>query len=1397
MDFCDSGACTRVTSAPFTYTWNITSSTANGTHSWFAIPYDSDLNAGKQFGPLYLNISLPPPPPIDINLMSRGTPIASVTSPTGSGSKNLNIIKDGVRPTVGSSNSSQQYDTYSGSTRSSDWIGYSFSSPQTFNRVVFQEGMHFWDGGWFYPSSLLKVQVRQSGSWVEAPSQTISPSYYSSAVNTQTAHGSSFESFTFDFPAIIGDAIRLYGTPGGSGAFISVAELEVWGKESVGGPVLTPLNATYYVALTGNDSNPGTQAAPWRTIQKAANTTTAGDTVLIGGGIYNAKVSFTKSGSVGKPITFKNVQGQAPVIDGVGLGGNGYTPLVDFSNVSYVTFDGFEVRNSAGMNVNIGGASHHLQLTNLNIHDSVGSSGIFISESSPVSTFTVIRGNRVYNNSLGGITLWLSSGGYYLIENNEVYGNRGNGNYDGIQVGGNSGGTHHVVVRNNIIHDNGSTDNGEDNLDMGGHSASNHYLSEGNTIYGTIGSVKLHANTEGAYMPPYHISRFNKITGIGNTTYGYPDPVVWYNNTFYNCGQCVFFWGDRADVSPGRSLGDSTYIGGDTGRMNWKNNIFIQKPGSSAYAILLAGPSGYNIDTRYNSVRFQNNLYEFSIGGKISWEDSSDIGKVFGSGINDAIFSSYKNSHAPDFPDTGSMLTTALHSQIFTDPANRDYRLVASSPAIDKGAPLTKTTNYGTNSTLLSLERVSYFQDGYCKNGECVIAPDYIRVGNNAPVQIISGSINDGANTLTLATPISWTAGAPVYFARSDGTSFSGTAPDVGAFEYFGAALPIGVTTYYVDPITGNDANTGTSASVPWKTPPGTRNTADTGFLNSQWGSVSQTNKLKCSDTILLKGGSTQVSAQGGAWLIDPTYYPDCTLNNAISIRISPTWGSGPFTLNGANMTATYSRGRGWSDHPAVITIAVSGLKLLGVSDTQRIKVRGKGSNIAAGVPDNQWLMIVATNYNTANLRGFRGDWLELENAASGFMIGRYDDYQVSNSIAHDLAHQGWGTGLNAGHKTNRGAFVNVTGHDIGCGSRAYPTCTRGIGSEDIFEFNDDISMWCVRCTAYNGGERGFNNGVIGNTTMGGNHVHRYRDIVSYNNGNGPSPCKASGPHFCEGAGMQVSGNDYENADTTHEFVLGGITWGNFGVGIGNYTQNIMEVWNASQYRNNVGRSDEGDFNLNTTSKGFRVFNSISQKANSGAAAWVITPGNANGAEPQKQFTPIAGSNCFRSYSVDSEGLGSSAGGWPGLGTYLTPPAWIDGTNKTTRASCDPKFTALSTNSFAANNFRLTSGSTAINAGRSYLRANGSGSGNMIIVKNNGGSGDPRNFFIANDGSSYPEPLTTDTEFQIEGACGVRHVISMTATTITFDGASCSWADNAMVHRPWNGSRPDMGAFEF
>jgi iron transport multicopper oxidase len=152
------------------------------------------------------------------DLTSTGTAIALITSPTGSGSKSLATISDCVMPAVGSTNSTQQYDTYTGQTRTEDWIGYQFSSSQTFGSLVFQDGLQFGDGGWF---TTLNVQVLQSGTWVTVPNVTVTPAY-------KGHDGVNFETYTLSFAAITGTGIRLDGAPGGSHTFISVGELRVF-----------------------------------------------------------------------------------------------------------------------------------------------------------------------------------------------------------------------------------------------------------------------------------------------------------------------------------------------------------------------------------------------------------------------------------------------------------------------------------------------------------------------------------------------------------------------------------------------------------------------------------------------------------------------------------------------------------------------------------------------------------------------------------------------------------------------------------------------------------------------------------------------------------------------------------------------------------------------------------------------------------------------------------------------------------------------------------------------------------------------------------------------------------------------------------------------------------------
>ena len=87
---------------------------------------------------------------------------------------------------------------------------------------------------------------------------------------------------------------------------------------------------TYYVAMNGNDSNPGTIDAPQRTIQRAANLASPGDTVIVRDGTYGhvnamsggdgsadnfSPVVLYRSGAPGAEITFKAENKWGAILD--------------------------------------------------------------------------------------------------------------------------------------------------------------------------------------------------------------------------------------------------------------------------------------------------------------------------------------------------------------------------------------------------------------------------------------------------------------------------------------------------------------------------------------------------------------------------------------------------------------------------------------------------------------------------------------------------------------------------------------------------------------------------------------------------------------------------------------------------------------------------------------------------------------------------------------------------------------------------------------------------------------------------------------------------------------------------------------------------------------------------
>jgi hypothetical protein len=100
----------------------------------------------------------------------------------------------------------------------------------------------------------------------------------------------------------------------------------------------------YYVSTTGNDGNNGSFGSPWRTIQHAANTAVAGDTVYAMGGVYNEIVTFPNSGSATSGyITFESYPGQTATVDGTGLTvPGGQYGLLTIQNRNYLAVGGLK-----------------------------------------------------------------------------------------------------------------------------------------------------------------------------------------------------------------------------------------------------------------------------------------------------------------------------------------------------------------------------------------------------------------------------------------------------------------------------------------------------------------------------------------------------------------------------------------------------------------------------------------------------------------------------------------------------------------------------------------------------------------------------------------------------------------------------------------------------------------------------------------------------------------------------------------------------------------------------------------------------------------------------------------------------------------------------------------------
>ena len=209
-------------------------------------------------------------------------------NPRGEGSKNIQIIVDGNKSSV----SSMQYDTFNATFSDSlgrsgkIWFSVEFDRECEVSHVVFYEGGHWNDGGWF--GSAPGVQVLVDGKWVDAKSQ-LTPEYPEDNRAAQMPAG---EMYVFVLEnAVKCSAVRVIGSKNSLAGHASCSEIEVYGKAGAPDP---PKDTTPSVTTTA----PVTTVIP---------TTTVAPTITGAPITTGAPTTTENSSAEAKPIPWQNV----------------------------------------------------------------------------------------------------------------------------------------------------------------------------------------------------------------------------------------------------------------------------------------------------------------------------------------------------------------------------------------------------------------------------------------------------------------------------------------------------------------------------------------------------------------------------------------------------------------------------------------------------------------------------------------------------------------------------------------------------------------------------------------------------------------------------------------------------------------------------------------------------------------------------------------------------------------------------------------------------------------------------------------------------------------------------------------------------------------------------------
>jgi len=498
--------------------------------------------------------------------------------------------------------------------------------------------------------------------------------------------------------------------------------------------------ATYYIDTnnaSASDSNPGTEALPWKTITKANQTLVAGDTVYIKTGTYTTYIAPANSGKADNRITYRNYGTDIVTISGtayvIRLNGNDYITVTGINGTNFTY--GIYLYNGATNNVISYGTFGPANSTAWDVSIIYQSS-----QYNWIHHITMYQGgecseagsDRGYVLAVGAEEDGADFTQYNLIEDSTFY-----------------WGGHHVVAllgryntfRNNYVHNEAwSRSRGNRNMStVGVATATGYNLIEGNRFgYAarpcddyTVGNVPICSN--------YNILRYNSLyhhNAYGVAFYDYGTGYSggsynkFYNNTIFNSGYNIYPTYEGGSEDTAIEFSSSTAINNVL-----KNNLYY---------------SNYQVYTGYTANQTFANEFNGDVSGDPKFVNASTT---------------------PPADKTDSTLP--------------NLNLQSSSPAINAGGALTTVAVSDTGSgTSLVVSDARYFQDGtYAPSGTAYA--DWIAVGTVGNTVQIS-SINYSTNTITLSNSISRNDGDSVWlYKKSDGVRvLYGSAPDCGSYEY-------------------------------------------------------------------------------------------------------------------------------------------------------------------------------------------------------------------------------------------------------------------------------------------------------------------------------------------------------------------------------------------------------------------------------------------------------------------------------------------------------------------------------------------------------------------------------------------------------------------------------------